>query len=92
MNTTKIAVGLPMPNSTMPSGIQAIGAIGARPRMSGSSMSETVLNAEMTMPVISAATKPIARPTSTRTALTRMAIGIGIASAPKPTLKSLSTA
>ena len=37
VNTTNTAVGLPMPNTMMPTGIQAIGAIGARPRTIGSS-------------------------------------------------------
>ena len=92
MNTTNTAVGLPMPNSTMPSGIQAIGAIGASPRTSGRIMSENEPDAEIRMPVAIAATKPMARPASTRNALTTIAIGIGMASPPKPTRKSLSIA
>ena len=44
------------------------------------------------IPVATAATKPSASPASTRHALARIAIGIGIASRPKPTRKSLSTA
>ena len=92
MNTTNTAVGLPMPNSTMPSGIQAIGAIGASPRMTGSTMSDTVFDVEIRMPVTIAATKPMARPASTRSALATIAPGIVIASPPKPTRKSLSIA
>lgn len=92
MNTTKIAVGLPIPNSTMPSGIQAIGAIGANPRMSGMTISETAPDAEIKIPVAMAAANPRARPARTRNALTRMPIGMDMASRPKPTRKSLSTA
>ena len=92
MNTTKMAVGLPMPNSMMPSGIQAIGAIGASPRTIGIVISETVFEVEIRMPVAIAATKPTARPASTRKALATMAKGIVIASPPKPTRKSLSIA
>ena len=60
-----------MPNSTMPSGIQAIGAIGASPRTSGITMSENEPDAEIRMPVAIAAAKPMASPASTRNALTR---------------------
>ena len=55
-------------------------------------MSETVFDAETRMPVVIAATKPRASPASTRNALTTIATGIGIASPPKPTRKSLSIA
>ncbi len=55
-------------------------------------MSENVPDAEIRMPVATAAAKPMARPASTRNALTMMATGIGMASPPKPTRKSLSIA
>ena len=76
----------------MPSGIHAIGAIGANPRTSGITMSENAPDAEIRMPVTTAAVNPMANPTSTRKALTMIATGIGIASPPKPTRKSLSIA
>ena len=44
------------------------------------------------MPVTMAAAKPMASPASTRSALATIAPGIVIASPPKPTRKSLSTA
>ena len=81
-----------MPNSMIPSGIHAIGAIGASPRTRGITMSANAPDAEIRMPVAMAAAKPMASPTSTRNALTTIATGIGMASPPKPTRKSLSSA
>src|SRR5258706_3601072 len=88
----KIAVGLPMPKAMMPIGIQAIGAIGARPRTIGRSDIEAVREIDSRIPVATAAAKPRNRPLTTRNALARIATGIVIPSLPKPTRKSLSTA
>ena len=43
----------------MPIGIQAIGAIGARPRTIGSTAADAVRDIETRMPVATAATKPM---------------------------------
>src|SRR5687768_8373835 len=87
-----MAVGLPMPKATMPTGIQAIGAIGARPRTIGSTAAEAHFDRDTAMPVATAAMKPMARPITTRQALARIATGMVMPSEPKPTRKSLSTA
>ena len=55
-------------------------------------MSANAPDAEIRMPVAIAAAKPMARPASTRSALMTIATGIGMASPPKPTRKSLSIA
>src|SRR5688572_1284873 len=92
VNTTNTAVGLPMPKMMIPTGIQAIGAIGARPRTIGSTAAEAQRDIETRIPVATAATKPMNRPATTRNALARIAAGIVMPSWPKPTRKSLSMA
>ena len=92
VKTTKIAVGLPMPKATMPTGIQAIGAIGARPRTMGRMAEESNRDIDTAMPVATAATKPSISPITTRQALARIATGMVMPSWPKPTRKSLSIA
>ena len=77
VNTTNTAVGLPMPKTMMPTGIQAIGAIGARPRTIGSTAADAARDMETRMPVATAAMKPRNRPATTRNALARIATGIG---------------
>src|SRR5688572_18296110 len=76
----------------MPIGIQAMGAIGARPRTIGSTAADAVRDMETRMPVATAAMKPMKRPATTRNTLATIAAGIGMPSLPKPTRKSLSIA